>query len=44
MAHRKKNAKLRWRSKRANHGLKPGKGKEKSGFSRAFRRGQKHAP
>jgi hypothetical protein len=43
MAHKKKNAKLAWRSKRANHGAKPGRGREKSAFCRAFRRSQKHA-
>jgi hypothetical protein len=38
MAHKKKNAKLQWRTKGANHGIKPGKGKEKSQFRREFRR------
>ncbi len=42
MAHRKRNGKLRWRNRRANHGVKPHAGKEKSDFCRAFRR-KKHA-
>ncbi len=38
MAHMKKNGKFGWRSKKANHGSKPCKGKEKSRFNRDFRR------
>lgn len=43
MAHKKRNGKLAWRSKRANHGVKPRGGKEKSRFCRAFRRSRKSA-
>lgn len=43
MAHKKRNGKLGWRSKRANHGIKPRGGKEKSRFCRAFRRSRKSA-
>jgi hypothetical protein len=38
MAHRRRNGKLHWRSKRANHGRMGSKGFEKSLFCRAFRR------
>ena len=38
MGHKRRNGKLGWRNKRANHGIKPGKGKEKSRFCRTFRR------
>ncbi len=38
MAHKKKNGILGWRNKKANHGVKPEKGKEKSRFDRSFRR------
>lgn len=38
MAHNKKTGKLNWRTKGANHGIKPCKGKEKSQFRRALRR------
>ena len=41
MAHRKRNGKLGWSSKRANHGRKPHAGKEKSKFDRDFRRSRK---
>ena len=38
MAHKRRNGKLLWRNRRANHGSKPGRGKEKSRFCRDFRR------
>ena len=38
MAHKKRNGKMHWRNKRANHGAKPAKGREKSQFRRDFRR------
>ncbi len=38
MAHKRRNAKLLWRHKRANRGRKPARGKEKSRFCRDFRR------
>lgn len=38
MAHKRRNSKLLWRSKRANKGVKPARGKEKSRFRREFRR------
>jgi len=41
MAHKRRTGKLRWKNKRANHGAKPGKGKEKSTFRRDYRRSQK---
>ena len=41
MAHMRRNGKLYWRSKRANHGAKGHCGKEKSRFSRDFRRSGK---
>ncbi len=41
MGHKRRNGKLSWRSKKANHGIKPGKGKEKSRFCRDFRRKHK---
>jgi len=44
MAHKRKTGKLLWRNKRANHGIKPGKGLEKSRFCRAFRRKHKLDP
>jgi hypothetical protein len=44
MAHRKKNGILGWRTKGANHGVKPEKGKEKSRFARDFRRKRKLIP
>ena len=44
MAHKRRNGKLGWRSKAANHGRKPHCGKEKSRFSRDFRRSRKLAP
>jgi len=41
MAHRRRNGILGWRNKRANHGIKPRTGKEKSRFNRSFRRSRK---
>ncbi len=41
MAHKKRNGKFLWRSKRANHGRMGCAGREKSGFCRAFRRKHK---
>jgi len=41
MAHKKRNGILGWRNKKANHGVKPNCGKEKSRFERAFRRKRK---
>ena len=38
MGHKRRNGKLRWRSKRANHGRMGGRGKEKNPFCRDFRR------
>ena len=38
MAHKRRNAKLLWRNRRANKGVKPARGKEKSRFCRDFRR------
>jgi len=38
MAHKRRTGRLRWRNKRANHGIKPHEGKEKSRFRRDFRR------
>ncbi len=43
MAHKRRNAKLGWRTRRANHGVKPTRGKEKSRFCRAFRRSRRSA-
>ena len=43
MAHKRRNGKLHWRNKRANHGRKPVHGKEKSRFCRDFRRKLKRA-
>jgi hypothetical protein len=44
MGHKRRNGKLGWRSKRANHGIKPAKGKEKSRLRRDFRRSRKLTP
>lgn len=41
MAHMRRNGKLGWRSKAANHGVKPHAGKEKSRFCKHFRRSRK---
>ena len=41
MGHKRRNGKLLWRNKKANHGVKPAKGKEKSRFCRDFRRKHK---
>ena len=38
MGHKRRNAKLLWRNRRANKGVKPARGKEKSRFRRDFRR------
>lgn len=38
MAHKRRNGKLLWRNRRANKGIKPARGKEKSRFRRDFRR------
>lgn len=37
MAHRKRNGKLSWRSKKANHGTMPTRGKEKRWGKKAKR-------
>jgi hypothetical protein len=37
----RRNGRLFWRSRRANHGRKPHAGKEKSQFCRHFRRSGK---
>ena len=37
MAHKRRNGKLLWRNRKANHGVKPSRGKEKSAFDRTFR-------
>ena len=37
MAHRKRNGKLSWRSKKANHGSLPARGKEKRWGKKAKR-------
>lgn len=41
MGHKRRNGKQGWRNKKANHGIKPARGKEKSRFCRDFRRKQK---
>ncbi len=38
MGHKRSNGKLGWRNKKANHGIKPHKGLEKSRFNRQFRK------
>ena len=41
MSHKRRNGKLRWRSKRANHGKMGSISKEKGQFNRQYRRKSK---